>query len=83
MTETKVKAGALAALIVGVIGQGILGVYATDFVPALPDVFEVPAYSLIASAAVWVAGWTRRSTAGRLAPSTIEAVGSELRKRTP
>lgn len=81
ITEAKVKAGALMALAVGLIGQGLLAGTVTDYVPALPDFVEVPAYSLIASALVWIAGFVRSSVAGKLAPSTVAAVEAELHNR--
>ncbi len=81
VTEAKVKSAAFAVLIVAVIGQGVLAGTVTDYVPSLPDVLEVPAYSLIASAVAWVAGFVKRNVSGKLAPSTIEAVEVELRKR--
>lgn len=80
-TELKVKAGALAALAVSVIGTTLLTSTVTDFVPSLPDALEVAAYSLINAGLVWLAGWRARNVAGKLAPSTIEAVEEELRQR--
>lgn len=68
------------ALVVGLVGQGTLAGTVTDYVPSLPDFIEVPAYSLIATALVWLAGFVKKNT-GSLAPSTVEAVESELRRR--
>ena len=81
VTELKVKAAALTALAVSVLGTSFLAGTVTDFVPALPDLLEVPAYSLIASGLVWLAGFKTKNVDGKLAPSTIEAVRRELNKR--
>lgn len=81
VTELKVKASAFAALAVSLIGTTILGTTVTDYVPQLPDLIEAPAYSAIAAAIVWLAGFRTRNVAGKLSPSTIEAVEAEVRRR--
>lgn len=78
IVELKVKAAAWAALLLTLAGETVLASTVTDFVPALPDVLEVPAYSLIASAVVWLAGFRTRNVEGRLAPSTVEAAQKEF-----
>lgn len=81
VTEVKVKAGALAALAVSVIGTSVLAGTVTDFVPNLPDVLEVAAYSLINAGLVWLVGFRARSVAGKLSPSTQAALETELQRR--
>lgn len=81
VTELKVKASALAVLAVSLVGQGLLAGTVTDYVPQLPDFLEVGAYSLIASGIAWLAGFCTKNVAGKLAPSTMEAVQREVGKR--
>jgi hypothetical protein len=81
VTEVKVKASAIAALVVSLVGTTILGTTVTDYVPALPDLLEAPAYSVIAAAMVWLAGFRARNVAGKLAPSTVQAVEEQVAKR--
>lgn len=83
VTELKVKGAALAALLVSLAGTSFLAVTATDYVHALPDLLEAPAYSLIASGLVWLTGFRTRNVAGKLAPSTVAAVEREVGKRLP
>ena len=80
-TELKVKAAAIAVLIVTVVGQGLLAGTVTDFVPQLPDVLEVAAYGLIASGVAWLAGFQKKNVEGKLSQSTIDAVEAELHRR--
>lgn len=77
-TEAKTKASALAVLIVGLIGQGILAGTVTDFVPKLPDFLEVGAYSAIAAGAAWIVGYVKKSVAGKLSQSTLDAARREV-----
>lgn len=81
MTEVKVKAGALAALVVSLAGTSLLGIVATDYVPMLPDALEAGVLSLLLSGSVWLAGWRARNVAGKLAPSTIEAAEAQVRSK--
>jgi len=81
VTELKVKAAAIAALVVSLTGTTLLGSTVTDYVPSLPDLLEAPAYSLIASGVVWLAGFRTRNVAGKLAPSTEAAIEAEVRER--
>lgn len=81
VTEVKVQAAALAALAVSLLGTSILGSTVTDYVPQLPDLLEAPAYSLIASGVVWLAGFRTRNVAGKLSPSTQAAAEEWLRKQ--
>jgi len=83
VTELKVKASALAALVVSLAATTLLGTTVTDYVPQLPDVLEAPAYSLIAAAIVWLAGFRTKNVEGKLSPSTIAAAEAEVRKRLP
>lgn len=76
-TELKVKAASWAAFIVAGVGLSVLGAVSTDFVPALPDLLEAPAYALIASAVVWLTGYQTRNRPESLAPSTRAAVRGE------
>lgn len=78
VTELKVKASAFAALAVSLIGTTMLTQFNADF---LPDLIEAPAYSLAAAGIVWFAGFRTRNVAGKLSPSTIEAVEAEVRRR--
>lgn len=78
VTELKVKAAALAALAVSVIGGSLLAGTATDFVETLPDWAEVAGFSLIQAGLVWLAGWKTRNVTGKLAQSTIDAAEKEL-----
>lgn len=77
-TEVKVKAAAVAALAVSLAGTALL----TNFdVAILPDWAEVIGYSLVNAGLVWLAGFRTRNVAGKLSPSTIEAVEAELHRR--
>jgi hypothetical protein len=80
--EAKVKAAALATFIVSLLATSFLATTATDYVHALPDVFEAPAYSFLAAAATWIAGYSKKSTDGKLAPSTLEAAQAWIEKHT-
>jgi hypothetical protein len=80
IAESKTKAAAFAALLVSLVATSFLGTTATDYVNALPDVLEAPAYSLIAAALVYVAGF-RKANTGALAPSTIDAAERYLRSK--
>lgn len=77
-TEVKVKAAAVAALAASLAGTALL----TNFdVAILPDWAEVIGYSLVNAGLVWLAGFRTRNVAGKLSPSTIEAVEAELHRR--
>lgn len=81
MTELKVKAAALAALVTTLVGASLLAGQVTDFVPVLPDWLEVPAYSLIEAGLVFLAAYRKKNVAGKLAPSTVAAAEAEVRRR--
>jgi hypothetical protein len=82
-TELKVKGAAFATFVVSLLGQAFLATTATDFVSALPDWVEVPAYSLLLTAVTWVAGYSTRNKPSDLSPSTITAVREWLEARMP
>lgn len=82
--ELKVRAAALAALAGGLVINGILAGTVTDFVSQkVPDIFEVGALSIVQAAIVYVTGYVTKNVAGKLAPSTIDAVNEWLRKHKP
>jgi hypothetical protein len=80
IVELKVKAAAWAALLLTLAGESLLAGTVTDFVPSLPDWVEVPAYSLITAATVFLAGFRTRNVTGRLSPSTVEAAEKEFKR---
>lgn len=82
-TELKVKAATYTTFVLSLAATAFLGTTATDYVHALPDWLEVPAYSILLSAGTWVAGYVRRSAPDDLSPSTIDAVRVWLEKRMP
>lgn len=82
-TEVKVKAGAYATFAVTLVGMVLLSTTVTDFVPALPDWLEAPAYSLVAALVSFLGGYNTRSKPAELSPSTIEAVKKWLSERAP
>jgi hypothetical protein len=79
-TEAKVKASALGTFLIALVGTSWLGTTATDYVHALPDALEAPAYSLIAAGVSFLFGWSKKNTGG-LSPSTFETVEAYLRRR--
>lgn len=81
--ELKVKAAAWATFALSLAASTFLATTATDFVSALPDWLEVPAYSLLLTAGTFVAGYQKRSQPAALSASTIEAVQAWLRARMP
>jgi hypothetical protein len=82
-TELKVKAASWGTFLAGLVGLTFLGTTATDYVHALPDWLEVPAYSLLGTAVTWVAGYTQRTRPANLSDSTIAAVQSWLATHAP
>ena len=82
-TELKVKAAAYATFALALAATAFLGTTATDYVHALPDWLEVPAYSLLLSAGTWVAGYSKKNQPNDLSPSTIDAARVWLEKRMP
>jgi hypothetical protein len=82
-TELKVRAAAWTTFVLSLTATTFLGTTATDYVHALPDWLEVPAYSFLLSAGTWVAGYVRKSSPADLSPSTIDAVRVWLEKRMP
>jgi hypothetical protein len=82
-TELKVKAATWGTFAVTLIGMVLLGTTVTDFVPALPDWIEAPAYSAIASLSTFLAGYNTRNRPGSLSPSTVEALKKWLAERAP
>lgn len=81
--EWKVKAAAYATFALSLAATAFLSTTATDFVHALPDWVEVPAYSLLLAAGTWLAGFSARTRPADLSPSTIEAVQAWLKARAP
>lgn len=83
MTEIKVKAASYATFAFLLVAQTFLATTATDYVSALPDWLEVPAYSLLGTAVTYVAGYAARSKLNNLSPSTIDAAKRYLEQRMP
>lgn len=84
-TELKVKAASLATFVAALAAQTFLASTATDYVHALPDWLEVPAYSLLLTAVTYVSGYATRNKPAHLAPSTITAVQRQewMKRHTP
>ncbi len=82
-TEIKVKAASYATFAASLVALAFLGTTATDYVSALPDWLEVPAYSILGTAVTFVSGYYTRSKPTALSESTIIAVQKWLRERMP
>jgi len=82
-TEIKVKAASYATFFMALAGLTFLGTTATDYVHALPDWIEVPAYSLLTTAVTFVSGYYTRSKPSALSDSTIEAARKWLSEHMP
>jgi hypothetical protein len=82
-TEVKVKAATWGAFALTLVGMVALSTTVTDFVPALPDWLEAPAYSLITALGTWLAGYNTKNKPESLSPSTVEAIKEWLRQRAP
>jgi hypothetical protein len=80
-TEIKVKAASYATFAMTLVGLAFLGTTATDFVHALPDWLEVPAYSLLTTAVTFVSGYSTKSKPTALSESTIAAAQVWLSRR--
>ena len=82
-TEIKVKAASYATFAVALVALTFLGATATDYVHALPDWLEVPAYSLLGTLVTFVSGYYTRNKPNALSESTILAVQEWLRDKAP
>ena len=82
-TEIKVKAASYATFAASLVALAFLGTTATDYVSALPDWLEVPAYSLLGSLVTFVSGYYTKSRPEALSESTIIAAQKWLRDRMP
>lgn len=82
-TEIKVKAASYATFAVSLVALAFLGTTATDYVHALPDWLEVPAYSLLGTLVTFVSGYYTRSKPEALSESTLLAAQKWLRARMP
>lgn len=82
-TELKVKAASYATFAVTLVGLTFLGTTATDYVHALPDWLEVPAYSVLTTAVTFVSGYSTKSKPTALSESTIAAAQVWLAKHMP
>lgn len=82
-TELKVKAASWATFLATLAAGTFLATTATDYVHALPDWLEVPAYALLTAAVTFVAGYQTRNKPTDLSASTISAVQQWLREHAP
>lgn len=82
-TELKVKAAAYATFAATAVLLSFLGTTATDYVHALPDWLEVPAYSLLLSAITFVSGYATKSKPDSLSASSLAAAQEWLNKKMP
>lgn len=80
-TEVKTKAASWAAFLISLAGLSLLGTVSTDYVHALPDLLEVPAYSLLATVGVWLAGFNARHKPANMSPSAVEALRVRMGER--
>lgn len=80
-TEAKTKAASWAAFALSLAGLSLLGTVSTDYVHALPDWAEVPAYSLIGAAVVWLTAFNTRHKPSSLSPSAVDAFRNGLGRR--
>ncbi len=81
--ELKVKAATWATFLLSLAASTFLATTATDYVTALPDWLEVPAYSLVMSAGTFVSGYLKRSQPDSLSASTVKAVQEWMREHMP
>jgi phosphate/sulfate permease len=73
-TETKTKAASWAAFALSLAALTLLGTVSTDYVHALPDWAEVPAYSLLGTAVIWLTAFNTKHKPASLSPSAVEAL---------
>lgn len=81
--ELKVKAATWATFLLALAGTTLLSTTATDYVPALPDWLEAPAYALLLSAGTLLGGYLKRSRPENLSDSTISAVQKWMASHAP
>jgi hypothetical protein len=71
--ELKTKAASFAAFVVSLAGLTLLSSVDSDMIKSLPDWLETPAYSLLASALVFLTAFNTKHKPGKLSLSAIRA----------
>jgi len=81
--ELKVKAATWVTFLFALAGTTLLSTTATDYVPALSDWLEAPAYALLLATGTLLGGYLKRSRPENLSDSTISAVQKWLDSHAP
>lgn len=72
--EWKTKVQAWATFILATAGLSWIGTESSDYVHALPDALEVPAYAALAALAGLLAGYVAKHKPGQMSESALTAL---------
>lgn len=74
IVEAKTKAAGFASYAAALVMLTWLGTQSTDFVHALPDWLEAPAYALVPALSALLAGYVKSHAPGKMSGSAVRAV---------